>query len=48
MKTSFKIDGVAIKRPSAFKISRYYLTKSGRLSSGKMTADIVAKKRKFF
>lgn len=48
MKTSFKIDGVAIKRPSTFKISRYYLTKSGRLSSGKMTADIVAKKRKFF
>ena len=48
MKTSFKINGVAIKRPSTFKISRYVLTKSGRLANGKMTADIVAKKRKFF
>lgn len=48
MKTNFKINGVAIKRPSAFKISRYVLTKSGRLANGKMTAEIVAKKRKFF
>ena len=48
MKTDFKLNGVAIKRPSTFKKSRYILTKSGRLSNGKMTADIVAKKRKFF
>ena len=48
MKTSFKIDGVEIKSPSTFKKSRYVLTKSGRLANGKMTADIVAKKRKFF
>lgn len=48
MKTSFKIDGVEIKRPSTFKKSRYVLTKSGRLANGKMTADIVAKKRKFY
>lgn len=48
MQTNFKIDGVAIKRPSTFKKSRYVLTKSGRLLNGKMTAEIVAKKRKFF
>lgn len=48
MKTQFKIDGVPIKRPSTFKKSRYVLTKSGRLANGKMTADIVAKKRKFY
>lgn len=48
MKTNFKINGVAIKRPSTFKKSRYVLTKSGRLANGKMTADIIAKKRKFF
>lgn len=48
MKTNFKIDGVPIKTPSTFKKSRYVLTKSGRLANGKMTADIVARKRKFF
>ena len=48
MKTDFKLNGVPIKRPSTFKISKYMLTKSGRLASGDMTADIVAKKRKFF
>lgn len=48
MKTNFKINGVAIKRPSTFKISRYKLTKSGRLLNGKMTAEVIASKRKFF
>jgi len=48
MKSEFKIDGVPIKRPSSFKISRYRLTKAGRLASGLMTMDLVAKKRKFF
>lgn len=41
-----KFDGNLIKEPSEFGVERYKLTKSGRLASGKMTMDIVAKKRK--
>lgn len=48
MQTSFKIDGVPIKRPSTFKIERFNLTKSGRVASGDMTMELVSKKRKFF
>lgn len=45
-----KINGVKIKEPpvGGFSISHYNLTKSGRVSSGKMTMELVAKKRKFF
>lgn len=46
-----KIAGVAIKKPKnngGFKISKYNVTKSGRVANGDMTMDLVAKKRKFF
>jgi len=42
------INGVVIKTPSTFKISHYNLTKSGRVASGKMTMELVAKKKKLF
>lgn len=46
------VGGVAIKQPprsdGGFKISKYNLTKSGRVANGKMTMELVAKKRKFF
>lgn len=45
---NIKIDGVPIKNPTDFDLSDYNLTKSGRVASGKMTMDLVAKKRKFF
>lgn len=41
------INGVKVKQPSDFSVERYDLTKSGRVASGKMTIDIIAKKRKF-
>lgn len=46
--SAFKINGVAIKNPSAFSISRYNVTSLGRLAGAKMVGDFVAKKRKFF
>ena len=42
-----KIDGNVIKNPTSFGIERFKITKSGRLSSGLMTMEIIAKKRKF-
>lgn len=41
------LGGVAIKQPTDLEIELYDLTKSGRLGSGKMVIDIIAKKRKF-
>ena len=41
------INGTTIKRPTFFDIERYNLTKSGRVASGDMTMDLIAKKRKF-
>lgn len=41
-----KINGTAIKTPHELTVERYNLTKSGRVASGKMTMDLVAKKRK--
>lgn len=41
------IEGFSLRNPSYFKIERYNLTKAGRIASGKMTMDLVAKKRKF-
>lgn len=35
-----------LKTPDYYTIERYNLTKSGRLANGKMTMDLVAKKRK--
>lgn len=48
MSQLLRINGVDIKRPSDLQFSRYNLTKSGRVASGKMVMDLVAKKRKFF
>lgn len=42
-----KVDGVTIKNPTEFSIERYNITKAGRVASGKMVMDLVAKKRKF-
>lgn len=45
-----KIGGVDIKQPKKenFKISKYNITKSGRVANGDMTMELIAKKRKFF
>lgn len=43
-----KINGILIKNPDRFKVSSYNLTKAGRVSSGKMKLDLVAKKVKLF
>ncbi len=48
MVNEIKLDGVAIKKPSSFKIERYSITKAERVSSGLMQMDLIAKKRKFF
>jgi hypothetical protein len=48
MSMDIRIDGIPIKQPTSFKISRYNLTKSGRVASGDMTMDLIGKKRKFF
>lgn len=42
-----KLNGITIKNPTEFKIERYNITKAGRVASGKMTLELVAKKRKF-
>ncbi len=42
-----RIDGVLIKEPCEFSIERYNLTKAGRVASGKMMMELIAKKRKF-
>lgn len=41
------LEGVNIKAPSTFTIQKYNVTKSGRVASGMMTMELVAKKRKF-
>ena len=41
------IDNVRIKTPHEFRISRFNLTKAGRVASGQMVMDLIAKKRKF-
>ena len=46
MQQNITISGVTIKTPSKVTIERYNLTKSGRVSSGLMTMDLVAKKVK--
>lgn len=47
MASALLIDGEVIKKPTAFGIERYNLTKSGRVASGRMTMDIIAQKIKF-
>lgn len=41
------IRGIVVKQPSDLQMETYNLTNSGRLASGKMTIQIIAKKRKF-
>lgn len=48
MQSSYKINGVAIKRPSTFKIERYNVTNLQRLANADMCGDLIAKKRKFY
>lgn len=48
MGMDIRINGVKIKQPKKPGLSHYNLTKSGRLASGKMTMDLVAKKKKLF
>lgn len=45
---SFAVNGIAIKRPTSFKIERYNVTTMERLSNADMVGDLVAKKRKFY
>ena len=47
MAQELKINGTTIKTPNKFDYEAYNLTKSGRVASGEMTMDLVAKKRKF-
>lgn len=42
-----KINGTSIKEPTDFDVEKYKLSKSGRVASGKMTMEIIAKKKKF-
>lgn len=43
---SLIIGGVTVKTPHEMPIEKYNLTKSGRVTSGKMTMELVAQKRK--
>lgn len=45
---NFKINGRAIKNPSAFKIERYNVTTMERLANADMVGDLVAKKIKLY
>lgn len=47
MTSGYSINGVAIKRPTTFKIERYNVTNLARIADGTMTGDLIAKKRKF-
>lgn len=42
-----RVGGVVMKQPSDFSMEKYNLTKSGRVASGKMKIELIAKKRKF-
>jgi hypothetical protein len=41
------LNGTRIKEPTDLDVEKYKLTKAGRVASGKMTMDVIAKKRKF-
>ncbi len=45
---NFKVNGVGINNPSAFKIERFNITTMERLANAKMVGDLLAKKRKFY
>lgn len=44
---NIKINGTTIRNPTSWDVEEYKLTKAGRVSSGDMTMDVIAKKRKF-
>lgn len=44
---TFKINGTLFKAPHHFNIQRYNLTKAGRVATGQMVMDFIAKKRRF-
>jgi len=44
---AYKLNGTVIRNPTSFETELYKLTKAGRLASGKMVMDVIAKKRKF-
>jgi hypothetical protein len=46
MTKMLKINGVQIKTPNDLDIEHYNLTKSGRVASGLMTMELIAKKTK--
>jgi hypothetical protein len=48
MSMQIKINGQTFRQPDNAKVATYNLTKSGRTASGKMTMDLVAKKKKLF
>lgn len=45
---TFRINGVAIKNPTSFKVERYNVTNMERLSNADMVGDLIAKKKKFY
>jgi len=47
MANDYLINNTRIKNPHTFSIERYKLTKSGRIASGLMTMDVIAKKKTF-
>lgn len=47
MATGCKVDGVSIKTPTEFTEESFRLTKSNRLQDGKMSMEMIAKKKKF-
>lgn len=44
----FSVNGVTIKNPTTFKISRYKVTDMDRLADSTMEGDLLGKKTKFF
>lgn len=48
MGMDIRVNGVKIKQPKNPSLSHYNLTKAGRLANGKMTMELIAKKKKLF
>lgn len=47
MSQLIKLGGIEIKKPSDFQIDDYDISDSGRVISGDMVMDLIAKKKKF-
>lgn len=48
MEAAYYLNGVKIKSPHHFKISRFKLSNLQRTADGTMKGDLIAKKRKFY